>query len=80
MSLTITRDEWLKALEDVGVSDEDDQGALTVAEFMEMFGVPRFTAERRLRHLAATGKATRTRKRGRTPDGRSFSFIAYRLA
>lgn len=72
---TITRDEWLKALEEAGVNAlSDDQGALTVAEFAAMFGICRTAAVRRLEHLCAAGKATRTQKR----VAKTYA-VAYRL-
>lgn len=80
MSVTISRDEWLKALSEIGHSEEDDQEALTIEEFGAMFSMPRETAERRLKQLAAAGKATRTKKVGRSNDGRQVRYIAYRLA
>ena len=79
MSEGITRDDWLKALTEAGANLEDDQDAVTVAEFMAMFDLVRYTAERRLRALAAAGKATVTRKRMTATDGRRVYCIAYRL-
>jgi len=78
--MTITRDDWLKALAEAGVDDStDDQEAVTAQELGDLLGVPRLTAERRLKLLAAAGKATRTRKRKQSSDGRMVSYIAYRL-
>ena len=79
MSAQITRDDWLKALTDAGLDFEDDQGAVTVAEFMAMFDLMRHTAERQLRALAKAGKATATRRRVVLADGRRISCVAYRL-
>ena len=79
MSTGIARDEWLKALNEAGLVHENDTEAVTVAEFAEMFGVDRQTADRQLQRLAQAGKATKTRKAGHAPDGRRLSFVAYRL-
>jgi hypothetical protein len=79
--VSINRDEWLRALADAGYDDKtDDQGAVTVAEFAEMFGLQRNAAERRLLRLEALGKATRTRKIGPRADGKRLSMVAFRLA
>lgn len=76
----IDREAWLKALHEDGIeSAEDDQDATTVDEFVALMGMKRETAERRLRQLEAAGKATRTRKLGRSSDGRIVRYIAYRL-
>ena len=76
----ITRDEWLKALHEAGLHDDtDDQGAVTVAEFADMMGFHRLTAERHLKALAAAGKATKTQKRVRFRNGRVSGCMAFRL-
>ena len=77
MPTHISRDEWLKALTDAGV--EDDQGATTAGEFAALFGLNRLTAERRLKALEAAGKVTRTHKRSARTDGRIVTCVAYRL-
>lgn len=80
MTVHINRDDWLKALHDAGVHDDvDDQDAVTAIELSAMFGLSRIAAERRLKKLAATGKAMRSRKRVLTSDGRTVSCVAYRL-
>lgn len=82
MSVSINRDEWLKALSDAGVvPGEDDQGAVTVLEFAAMFTPPlvRMTATRHLEKLVTAGKAVKTRKRSQDPNGRFHSMVAYRL-
>ena len=81
MSAGISRDEWMKALTEAGLHDqEDDQAAVTVTEFAAMFGIHRLRAARQLEALAKAGKAHKTYKRTRTPDGgRTFRYIAYRL-
>lgn len=76
----ISRDEWLAALHEAGLTaDEDDRDAITAAEFAAMFSLTRLTAERRLRALEAAGKATRTRKRATLGNGRVMACVAYRL-
>ena len=82
MSVTINRDEWLKALVDAGVADiVDDQHAVTVSEFAALFDPPlnSMTARRHLTKLVDAGKATKTSKRSRDPNGRLFTMQAYRL-
>ena len=52
----ISRDEWLKALQEVGIERENDPDALTIDEFAAMFGMARTTAQHRLERLVAAGK------------------------
>lgn len=75
----ISRDEWLKALGDAGLNPPSDEEAMTVHEFMELFNLTRYTADRRLQALARAGRATRTHKYSAAPDGRMRHHIAYRL-
>lgn len=77
----ITRDEWLRALTEAGVAspDVDDQDAVTIIEFQEMFGLPRNTAAFKLRALVTAGKATETRKVVLNSYGRRQSLKAWRL-
>lgn len=77
--MSITKDEWLKALDDAGVSMVNDQSAVTAIEFAAMFGVSTPTAGRRLRALVAAGGAHRTQKRTTAADGRVMVLPAYRL-
>lgn len=75
----ITRDDWLRALDEAGCATVDDQGAMTAQEFAEMIGVDRQAAGRRLRMLEKAGKATRTTKRAKASDGRYYISPAYKL-
>jgi hypothetical protein len=76
----INRDEWLKALAEVGEGLEHDPDAITTDEFATMFGMHRCTAERRLALLVAEGKAIRTFKRTRVAsNNRVMQLVAYRL-
>lgn len=79
----IARDAWLKALEEAGQPTEDDQEAVTIREFAEMFQLRREAATRRLEALVAAGKATRTTKASAVLDGagrtRTYRVAAYRL-
>lgn len=79
MSTGITRDDWLKALDAAGLAQENDQEAVTVAEFAAMFDQHRTTATRNLDKLVAAGKAVKTRKLCSASDGRRASHVAYRL-
>lgn len=75
----ISREMWLSALSEVGISDESDPDAITIMDFAALMGLKRETARGRLGALVAAGKATRTKKRIQLQDGRSISAVAYRL-
>lgn len=75
----ISRDEWLRALEEAGVDDRNDPEAVTAHELGVMLGIDHQAAARRLRKLEAIGKATKTRKRTAAADGRMSFMVAYRL-
>lgn len=76
----ISRDEWLRALEDAGISDtEDDQEALTMEELAALLGIPRQTAMHRIKKLAEMGKVKRTHKWGTNSYGRRMHYVAWRL-
>jgi len=76
---TINRDEWIAALNEAGISDDNDQDAVTVPEFAAMMDMHQQTASRRLIALEKAGKATRTRKLKAAPDGRMMRYLAFRL-
>lgn len=77
----ITRDDWLRAMAEAGVSSGlvDDQEAVTVAEFALMLGCSRSTANGRLEALTRHGKAIRTKKTVLNDYGRKINGKAYRL-
>lgn len=75
----ITRDDWLKAMEDAGLVQETDQEALTVSEFAEMFELPDSTARARLDRLVEAGRAKETRKQVEDSQRRRTIVAAYRL-
>lgn len=76
----ISRDEWLKAMQDLGMrAGETDQSAMTIMEFAEMFGLGRVTANKRLLALEQAGKARRVLKRMSSADGRNLTTVAYKL-
>lgn len=77
--MSISRDEWLRALDDAGVVQTSDEQAITVRDFQDMFDLERYTAERRLKALVTSGKAIRTTKRTAARDGRIRYMLAYRL-
>lgn len=79
MSVSIRKDEWLKALSEAGMSLESDDSALTVQEFAAMIGLSWHSAQRRLSKLAARGLAIRTRKVVHSSYGRRQVITAYRL-
>lgn len=73
----ISRDDWLRALDEAVQADGDlDPDALTVLEFAQMCGIPSTTARRRLDLMVEHGKAERVRKRS---AGRIVTVTAYRL-
>jgi hypothetical protein len=79
--MSISRDEWLKALSDAGLHDDtDDQSALTTIEFMQMFDLCETTARNRLAALVKAGKAIETTKvfvnaRGHRLRARAFKLV-----
>lgn len=75
-----SRDDWLKALGEVGLHHESDENALTVLEYAALMGQKQSTAYGHLESLVASGKAIKTRKRSPTSTyGRMVSHVAYRL-
>jgi predicted ArsR family transcriptional regulator len=76
---TINRDEWLSALKDAGLHQEDDQRAVTVSEFAAMIGMKDNAARRKLVALEKLGRAKKTSKRFADSAGRSIATTAYRL-
>lgn len=77
--MSITRDLWIKALFEAGLPTQDDQDALTYAEYAEMMGCSPRVAELRMRTLARKGLATRTTKVTLDGRGRTYPMVAYRL-
>lgn len=75
----ITRDDWLRAMQEAGLVHETDDGALTVTEFAEMFNLKSSTARRRLEMLVEAKKARETRKQVEDAQGRKTIVLAYRL-
>ena len=79
MSVTILRDEWLKALtEATGYTMTDDPEAVTVLEFGAAFGLKRETARRKLEDMVKAKRAVRTQRRI-LAAGRMMPVAAYRL-
>ena len=77
---TITRDDWLAALEEATAGRVDnDPSLLTYMDFAAMFGVAIGTARDRLRMLVSKGLAKRSTKRALTPDGKIRVVVAFRL-
>jgi hypothetical protein len=77
---TITRDDWLTAIEETHKDQADrDPSLLSYAEFGALMQVCQGTAMRRLNGLVEAGRAIRTTKRMLTPDGRIRSVVAFRL-
>lgn len=76
---SITRDEWLQAVAAAGYTEEHDEHAITLSEFVDLFKVPRQTATGQLRRLEEMGKAVRTQKIVTNSYGRRIRYIAWRL-
>jgi hypothetical protein len=80
MSSGISRDDWMRAMESIGVQSlEDDQSAITIIEFAAMIGAKRDVAKRRLEALVAAGAAVATYKFAPRTDGKRFQMRAFRL-
>lgn len=75
--MSITRDEWLKAMGEAAAPADPD--ALSTAEIAKMFGIPITAASRRLRELVADGKAVRSVKLTAMVNGHSKRVPAYKL-
>lgn len=80
MSVTISHDEWRKALADAGIGGGvDDQSAMTVREWADIQKIPFNTARHQLDRLVLVGKAVRTYKMATNEYGRRQQCIAFRL-
>lgn len=77
--MTISRDDWLKAIEATSALPPSDPDAITIKEFAEMIGRSRCNAEDRMRKLVEQGKAERVTKYVRRVDGSGYPSPAYRL-
>jgi len=78
---TINRDEWLRAVQDAGLSVEHDQDAITIDDFALMYDppLPRSTSRDRLEKLVGRGKAVRVHKGAVDRRGNRITVSAYRL-
>jgi hypothetical protein len=76
----ITRDEWLSALQEAStVLPEQDPDLMTARELGELLKCSVGTAKRKAVRLIEVGKAERSTKLIRMPDGSLRSVPAYRL-
>lgn len=75
----ITRDEWLRALAEANEPVNDDQDAVTIGEFAQMFELKTWVAAYRLRNMMNKGLAVRTVKRSYDGAGRYKTLTAYKL-
>lgn len=75
--MTITRDDWLKALGEA-VKPVDPE-ALTVRELAEMTGISRRAMDEHVRRLVDAGKAIRAYKVVQNSAGQQRHVAAYRL-
>jgi hypothetical protein len=79
-AVTITRDDWQKAIEEVNATLLDaDPSVVTLYEFADLMGVAYQTSRKRLFGLVKAGKAVQTTKRVRTHDGRIRTLVAFKL-
>jgi len=75
--MSITRDEWLKAL---GEADcQDDPEALSPSELAALLGVTTTCARFRIKKLVELGRAIRVTKIMTRPDGGRIRVPAYKL-
>ena len=79
MSTNISKDDWLKAISDIGYETVDDQSAVTIREYADMMGIPLGTASGHLRSLEKHGRAVKTTKRCASAAGRMLMHVAYKL-
>jgi len=80
MSVNITRDEWLAALEESQqLVVDQDPSLLTRRDYMVLVGVCENTAKRQLSVLVERGMAEQRKKRVVAADGRVRVVQAWRL-
>ncbi len=77
--MSITRTDWLKALDDAKNAPLPESDAITAVEFADMIGVQRAQAYHRLMAMERIGKVQRTTKLIRRGDGSVLKVAAYRL-
>ncbi len=75
----ITRDDWLKAVEEAEAPHTQDSECLTLRDLCEVFGVAEPNARRRIRLLVEQGRAVQTTKLIRSVTGAWRPVPAYRL-
>lgn len=75
----ISRDDWLKAIEQANTPPPQDEEALTVRELAKLFGCQPVNAARIAKKLVDAGKATETTKMVRMSNGAWRAAPAYRL-
>lgn len=75
----ITRDDWLKALEEAADAPLPETDALSLQELTAIFGVGLAATERRIHRLIAAGAAEETTKPIRMKNGGLRTVAAYRL-
>ena len=81
MTTNISREEWMKALEDADAARHapPDPSWLTLYDVSELLGLHYNTARRRLRDMVKTGKAERRTEYRQTPDERYRPVVVFRL-
>ena len=75
----LSRSKWMAALSAASIDTRDDQDALTIDAYAEMFNVSKMTAARHMRTLVKKGLATETRKRMKDGKGTCNSYVAFKL-
>ncbi len=75
----ISRDEWLKALDEATQVPPSDPDVLTAAELGELLGVTHKGALLKVDRLLKAGKATRTKKYVKNVAGIVRAVPAFRL-
>lgn len=79
MSVEISREQWLKALDEAQPKVEDDPTLLTVLELCEVFGLGRTAMRERVKLMVKAGTAIKSSKWIVDVTGRRQRASAYRL-
>ena len=81
MSVNISRDEWLAALDEAnaGNAAPDDPSWVSIYEYADLVGCHYNKARRDLKRMVQAGKAEQQTRRRRTDDGAIRPVVCYRL-
>lgn len=79
MSAEISREQWLKALDEAEPQIDNDPSVLTRADLCELLGLAKTAVGERIARMVKAGKAIRTTKVIADGAGRRIRVSAYRL-